>query len=112
MNIFEFVEKNGDAEGFIPSGPPTDEPTKSFDYLSESERMARLNQLRGRLERGEELFHPEEINIIKAPGDGNGAASILPREILRQQEKIKVNDSTWKKYHRKEGNKNSKRRKK
>lgn len=78
MNVFEYMEKHGDAEGFVPpNGLPTDQPTMFFDYLDEDERMARLWQLRGRLERGEELFHPDEKKMILPAGDGNGASKIF-----------------------------------
>lgn len=59
MSFFEYLKEHGNDNGYKPSGPPTDEPMTTRPRDSD-ELVKRLEALSARLERGEELFHPDE----------------------------------------------------
>ena len=74
MNVFEHLSEYGNCDRFEPSKPASDEPTPNFDYLNEDERNKRVFQLRGRLERGEELWHDDEKKVFQISGGAQTTA--------------------------------------
>lgn len=61
MNFFDYFNEFGDVD-YTPKGPPTDRPMIEKPRNTR-ELQARIDQLISRLERGEDLFHPDEKPI-------------------------------------------------
>ncbi len=69
-NVFDYLAAHGNDEHFLPSRKPTD-PTIEVDYTDAVQFSARVTQMAERVERGEEVFHPDEYKLIPMKSSAN-----------------------------------------